>query len=54
MNGTTDEDWNVISEEEEDFDDFYLYFGILRTVLKKVSTEFYEGIHQSFYEERDI
>ena len=54
MNGTTDEDWiSVSEEEEEDLDVFYLYFGILRTVLKKVSPQLYEDVCRSFYSERD-
>lgn len=54
MNGKTDEDWiSDPDDEEDDFDVFFLYFGILRTVLKKVSPELYEEICLSFYSERD-
>lgn len=55
MNGKTDQEWNSVSDDddEDSFDVFYLYFGILRTVLKKVSPQLYEEVCRSFYSERD-
>ena len=55
MKEMTDEDWfSDCDDEEQDLDVFYFYFGILRTVLKKVSPKLYREICQSSYSERDI
>ena len=56
MNGKTDQDWNLVSddEDEDSFDVFYLYFGILRNVLRTVCPELWKELLRSSYEERDI
>ena len=56
MNGKTDQDWNSVSDDddEDSFDVFYLYFGILRNVLKTVSPELWKQLLQPSYEERDV